>query len=333
VGEMDSPLIQGDDISGELGSVVNETGLLADAFSRLTGPEDEDTVFWYEIPTNPQYPVRLYGAPIDVGYILAETFYPKLEAAVFTSATLAVDEKFDFIAFRLGVEEDYRGELYPSPFDMRRQLYIAVAEFTGTPKGDLARYTREVADLVQKLTRDSDAGTLALFTSRRMLREAYDVVKEPLERDGWMVLGQTLDGGQADLLERFKLTRRSVLFGIDSFWEGIDVPGEALEQLVIARLPFAVPTEPLNQARCEIIEEDGGNPFIEYSVPEAALKLKQGIGRLIRTMDDVGVAVICDARVVRSRWGKMILNSLPVPAVSYKDYEHLAEDVRKFLRG
>ncbi len=325
------PLDGGDDLAGELRRLFGEVKTLKSCFDTLTGEGDADFVFWYDIPSNPQWPIRLYAAPVDVGAVLQEDFYPKLDSTIFTSATMTVDDSFNYISYRLGVEEEFDSDIFESPFDMRRQLYIAIPDFLGSPKGNVERFTKEVANLTSTLALKQKSGTLALFTSSRMLRDAYSLVKPSFQTHGRMLLGQGLDGGQADLLERFKLYKDSVLFGLNSFWEGIDVPGDALELLIIARLPFDVPSDPLVEARCELIEEDGGNPFMEYSVPEAALKLKQGIGRLIRTTEDVGVAVICDARIIRSRWGKVILNSLPVTPIEYKHIDQLVDDIGGFL--
>ncbi len=330
--EAELDLVEGDDVLGEFRRLRGEVASLRENFNRLTGPGEENMVFWYEVPSNTRLGVRLQGAPLDIGRVLREQLYPNLTTAVFTSATLTVADRFDYLAGRLGIE-DARGEIYPSPFDMRAQLMIAVAHFVGNPKLDPKGFTQGMSELVRKLPEDLNAGTLVLFTNQRMLHKVWDDAAPVLDRAGWLVLAQGISGAQAELLDRFRRERKSVLLGVDSFWEGIDVPGESLELSIIARLPFGVPTEPLVAARNEKIEREGGNPFMEYSLPEATLRLRQGLGRLIRTTEDVGVAVICDPRIVRSRWGRIIAGSLPVTLQQYDNYADLARDLRRFLRG
>lgn len=324
---------EGDDIFNELQRLSIEAGRLAAAFGRLTGGGEENTVFWVEVPSSSRGAVTLYGAPLDVGSVLKQALYPRLHSLVLTSATLTVDNRFDYLKSRLGIEEEAAGGIYDSPFDLRGQLFIAVADFLGDPKRDEKEFTRRVARLAQRLPTELDAGTFILFTSQRMLRNVHDLSGPQLEREGWLTLAQGRSGGRADMLQRFREERRSVLYGVDSFWEGVDIPGESLELAIIARVPFAVPTEPLVEARSEKIRREGGDPFREYTLPEAALRLRQGIGRLIRTTEDVGVAVICDPRLIHSRWGKTILRSLPVGPLEYHDYDSLLADLRGFLRG
>lgn len=331
--ELETVLTEGDDLLGEFRRLVVEVGGLLDQFVRLTGEGEENTVFWFEVQrSGNRQNVVLRGAPLDVGKVLNDKLYPKLTGAIFTSATLTVAESFDYIASRLGIPEA-RGQIYPSPFELNSQLMICVAGFLGNPKQNTDDFATNIGEMVSRLPEELDTGTLVLFTSQRMLRQVWDQAAPVLERDGWLTLAQGVSGAQTELLDRFRKERKSVLFGVDSFWEGIDVPGQSLELSIIARLPFAVPTDPLVQARSEKIEREGGNSFMQYSLPEATLRLRQGIGRLIRTTEDVGVAVICDPRILHSRWGKVIANSLPVAPMEYSDYASLLRDTKKFLAG
>lgn len=325
----------GDDVFGEYRRLINDVAGLIENYRLLTGEKAENTVYWYEEPSGTgrgrNASTALYGAPLDVGEILNKTLYPKLESLVLTSATLAVNKEYKYISGRLGIN-DYIGGIYKSPFDIRAQLHIAVADFLGNPKADPAKFTRGIGKLSYLLPKELDSGTLVLFTSRYMMNEVYDLVGSSLDREGWLTLLQGTGSSQSEMLRKFRDERKSVLFGVSSFWEGIDVPGESLELAIIARLPFDVPTDPLVAARSEKISSDGGNPFMEYSLPEAALKLRQGIGRLIRKTDDVGVAVICDSRITQSRWGAILRNSLPVTPVAYRDYDEMLADMKKFLK-
>ncbi|MBS1262556.1 MAG: putative ATP-dependent helicase DinG [Calditrichaeota bacterium] len=330
--DVEEGLLGGDDVLARLRSLRGDLAELARAFFALTGPPPENTVLWYTVGREPRHGVNLQAAPLDVSLVLGEMLYPKLKSLVLTSATLTVRGEFDFIRNRLGLMKA-RGAKYPSPFEMSRQLFISVADFLGTPKENEERFVKGVARLAYRLPTELDAGTLVLFTSQRMLAEAYDQAAKPLERAGWITFAQGVGTSQAEMLDRFRAERASVLFGVDSFWEGIDVPGESLELLLIARLPFHVPSDPLVEARSEKIRDSGGNSFIEYTVPEAILKLRQGIGRLIRRTGDYGVAVICDPRLVRSRWGKMMVDSLPVAPVVHNEYDTLFNDLLAFLEG
>jgi len=327
--EVELSLGAGDDLQGELKRIWIDIKDELFKFVVLTGKENEDIVFWYEIPSNPKFSVRLYGSPLNIGEKLNKSLYSRLTSAVFTSATLTVGENFEYIAGRLGLKE-YSSTIYDSPFNTQAQLYLAAATFLGNPKYDPERYTKMVARLSFRLASELDLGSLTLFTSQRMQRDAYNFIKQDFERVDRLLLGQKIDGSRLNILEQFKRNRGSALFGLDSFWEGVDVPGEALELLIIAKLPFDVPTDPLVQARSEKIEKEGGNAFIDYSLPEVALKLRQGIGRLIRTVNDTGVAVICDPRLVKSRWGKIILDSLPIQVTEYTDFDELMKNLKSF---
>jgi ATP-dependent DNA helicase DinG len=333
IDDLDDLPPQCEDLHNECKRLRNDVESLTVNFRKLTGKPVDNIVTWYEIPgnNNRRQSIRLYGAPLDVGTVLTEKLYPKLQSLVLTSATLAVNKNFKYISGRLGIDEFITG-FYSSPFQMEKQLHIAVVNFAGHPKGDQREFSKGLAQLIQRLPLELDAGTLALFTSQVLLSEVYDQSSSYLERSGWMTLAQRFSGGQSELLQRFRDNRKSVLFGVDSFWEGIDVPGESLELAIIAKLPFDVPTEPLIEARSEKLAQAGKNPFMHYTLPESALKLRQGIGRLIRTTKDVGAAVICDPRLIESRWGKVLANSLPVQPVFYTTHDELVHNLEKFLR-
>ncbi|MCK4596725.1 ATP-dependent helicase DinG, partial [bacterium] len=177
----------------------------------------------------------------------------------------------------------------------------------------------------------SRGGALVLFTSYEMLDRAYKELKESLGQQGILVLGQGKDGSRTNILNRFRQEHESVLMGTNSFWEGVDIPGESLRSLVLTKLPFLVPTEPLVEAHMEELEKQGRNSFTEYVLPEAVIRFRQGFGRLIRRRDDRGVVLILDRRVLSTRYGSTFLRSLPTRTWALDSPQALVEDIRRWL--
>ncbi|MBM4195177.1 MAG: hypothetical protein FJ202_12485, partial [Gemmatimonadetes bacterium] len=257
--------------------------------------------------------VGVASVPLDLAPILREDLFRRTETCVVTSATLSVGTTFDFVAARLGLDEDDVEPLtasLSSPFDFTRQALLAIPTDVPVPAGGDRRHVERVAQIAADLVRAADGGVFLLFTSHRDVREAARLMREAgIERD-WPLLVHGEDGRDA-LLKRFRAHGDAVLLGTASFWEGVDVPGRALRGLVLARIPFRVPTEPITAAHCEAIEHRGGDAFAEYMVPHAALRLKQGFGRLVRTTGDRGAVVICDPRLVTKGYGRSLLEALP----------------------
>jgi ATP-dependent DNA helicase DinG len=236
-----------------------------------------------------------------------------VETVVMTSATLAAGGTYDFLRDRVGLslppEPVKYAEILPSPFDFASQCLFAVPTDTPDPRSDEPGHDRAVVQAVEEIAAASDGGLFVLFTSHAALRRAATAIRQRIGAR-WPLLVQ----GEAPrdyLLRRFRDLGRAVLLGTDSFWEGVDVPGRSLRGLILAKLPFKVPTEPVTAARIEALEARGLNGFTHYLLPLAALKLKQGFGRLIRTKSDVGVVVLMDHRVVSRRYGQILLASLP----------------------
>jgi ATP-dependent DNA helicase DinG len=226
-----------------------------------------------------------------------------------TSATLAVGQR-DLLYFRRRIGAIDADPLQlGSPFDFRTQMQLFVVQKMPDPRD--ARYHEALAHWVAHFVEQTNGRAFVLFTSYRGMQQVAAEMQEFFESKDMNLLVQGQGAPRGQLLERFKNTERSVLFGTDSFWMGVDVPGDALSNVIITRLPFAVPDHPLIEAKLELIEERGGDAFSEYSLPEAILKLRQGVGRLIRTKSDKGIVVILDNRIVTKPYGRAFLKALP----------------------
>jgi predicted DnaQ family exonuclease/DinG family helicase len=309
-----------DDLSGEIKSVLDQTGELYEAFQFFLNSDRENYVFWYDVTgSGGKENLYLYAAPLDVSSILSEKLYANMKSIIFTSATMTIESRFKYMAKKLGLDGygDDRLEtlLLGTPFDLKSQLRIIAPSFVASPKTQVV-YERDIADIIKFLGSDHDNGTLVLFTNYQQMTNVFYSVKNTFLKKDRLIAVQGRETNRTSLIKQFKAVRNSFLFGTDSFWEGIDVPGEALHTLILAKLPFAVPTDPVVQARIEELEKAGADSFMSYSVPETILKFRQGIGRLIRHRDDSGIIIILDSRTVNTRWGRAFLNSLPVePAV------------------
>lgn len=253
----------------------------------------------------------LKAAPIDVSRVLDEALLSHKEAVVFTSATLTVDGAFAYYRQRTGLNlhaERLTEMLAPSPFDLTEQLLLCVP--SDMPEPSAPEYNQAVVDALGRICEVTRGGTLALFTARTRMHQAYSALKQCLENQGMTPLCQDLTGPRWELLERLKADPTSVLFGLKSFWEGVDVPGDALRCVVIAKLPFGVPTDPILQARQEHARAQGLNPMEDYYLPEAILAFKQGFGRLIRTAKDTGVVFVLDRRILTRPYGRRFFRSI-----------------------
>ena len=295
----------------EIQALLNRLEASAGAIDEIFFNRSKEKVYWIEI--NEKWNnIKLNGAHINVGSILIDNVYSQFDTTIMTSATLTIDNKFNFLKGRLGLselsQENIREGIFPSHFDYKNHVIIGVPKDIPEPKEDT--FSGHIAPLILKSIIISDGRAFVLFTSYKMLDAVYSIISEQLEEHKIIALKQGTDN-RHNLLEKFKADIRSVLFATSSFWEGVDVVGEALESIIIVRLPFKVPTEPIMQARYEYIENSGGNPFYDYSIPLAVLRFKQGFGRLIRKKTDKGAILILDKRIVEKSYGKSFLNSLP----------------------
>jgi ATP-dependent DNA helicase DinG len=301
----------------EVNNLVRRAGELRQAFQAVLEGKELNMVYWWERRGRG---VFLEATPIDVAPILRERLFASVDTVILTSATLAVGGNFDFLKRRLGIE-NAKERILDSHFDYPSQALLYTPLHLPDPReptfGPLA------AEEVVRLLKATRGRAFVLFTSYSQMRDVFERVR-PQVRYPMLIQGSM---PRTEMLERFRKTPHSVLFGTSSFWQGVDVQGEQLSAVLIDRLPFAVPSDPIIAARIRQINEEGGNAFMDYQVPQAVLALKQGFGRLIRSQTDRGVLAILDHRMMRKHYGKTFLESLP----RYRMTNRL-DDVKAFMR-
>jgi predicted DnaQ family exonuclease/DinG family helicase len=294
---------------------------------------DPEKVYWVDVPSSPRYPPRIQSAPLEVGRLLDEKFYDHLKTAVFTSATLAVNQDFEFISHRLGLDrgsaERTLSVCLDSPFDIDSEVTVLTAGFLPSPRA--AGFQEAAVESLAEILGSGIGKSMVLFTSHNSLRAAAESLEDRLGSAGIDIFSQESSFTTERVLRRFKSSSRAVLLGTDTFWEGVDLPGELLELLVLFKLPFTVPDRPWFKANLDKIEQDGRNAFSELSLPDAVVKFRQGFGRLIRSSRDRGCVVVLDSRIENSSFGSVFLRSVGGMKHKCKSAKEIADQVRIWL--
>ncbi|KGA99109.1 DNA polymerase III subunit epsilon [Alkalihalobacillus alcalophilus ATCC 27647 = CGMCC 1.3604] len=299
---------------------------------------DLNYVYWIEIEAKgAKNAAFLYKKPIDVAETLADRFFTEKKSVVLTSATLTVNQSFDYQVERLGLEDfGVKRLLIPTSFDYEKQARLLLpTDMPSIKEVSETEYAMEVAIKIERISQETKGKILVLFTSFEMLRAVYEYMKDlRTDETTTTIIAQGItSGSRIKLIKLFKQSESGLLFGTSSFWEGIDMPGAELEHLVIVRLPFSPPGEPHIEAQFEKAKEAGLNPFMAVSLPQAIIRFKQGFGRLIRTKEDKGCIYILDRRISTTRYGSAFVKSLPPIPISKGKLERLLEEVQEFQKN
>ena len=330
--EDENNFVTGKEIVDEVTQIYKESTEMVDIFYSCLSCEGNNLCFWAE-STDGNENIKLVSVPINIADILEEKLFGNLTVTVLVSATLLVENSFRYFKERVGlmglgkVREFATG----SSFDFDNQVLAILPSFIEEPQNK--GFVIDIADLLLKVILSTRRGTLILFTSYKLLNAVYERLVETLHQNNILLLAQGRSGSKNAIIKGFKENKDSVLLGTYSFWEGFDVPGEALENLIITKLPFPPPMEPIIEARSEYAESLGFRPFDSLLVPEAVIKLRQGFGRLIRSKDDKGIVILLDTRLIKRKYGERFLRSLPshVEIVHYE--EDLLERIKNFWQG
>lgn len=313
---------EAEDKEGKISEFVNYTNRLESFlanFNFINTFEDEEFIYWIEV-NEKKNNSKLVATPLKVDNELSENLYENLKQIIFTSATIAIVKNFKYFKESIGLQEETYDKIIASPFDYDKQMKVYLPEGISAPND--RNFLDDVQNLLEKLIIKSKGRTFVLFTSYRALNYVYYSIRKELEKNGIELFIQGMYP-RTKLVELYKKSNYPVLFGTDSFWEGVDVKGDKLSSVVIVKLPFKVPNDPITEAIIEKYEEQGKNSFLEYQIPESVIKFKQGIGRLIRSKEDRGVITILDNRVITKRYGKYFLKSIPTRNIIKKDIKEI----------
>ena len=300
-------------------TIASRAADLGRSLEIIFSSDDPDWLNWYE---KRERGIIFHASPLDVSRDMSEMLYDNVKTIIFTSATLSTNGNFDYIRSCLGISENAFEGIYPSHFDFKTQTIMYIPDDLPAPNS--RDFAVEAGKRIMEILMITSGRALILFTSYYNMDIVYDLINGRLP---YTVFRQG-DAPRSILLERFRDDTHSVLLATGSFWQGVDVPGEALSCLIVDKLPFDSPGDPLVSARIESIYSKGGNPFMEYQLPSAIISLKQGLGRLIRKRTDRGLLAVLDVRILTERYGRFFFNSLPDMTVSNR-----LEDIRSFFEG
>lgn len=318
----------------ELIQLDQELTRLRENINRIFLNATEQDVAWIDIDFRSyQNATTIYLQPVSISQQLQELFFMNKKSVIITSATLSIDNQFNYILNELGLKESTKTISVPSPFDYRNKVKVFVPEDLPDIRSvSHEEYVAAITEQIISIAEVTKGRILTLFTAQDMLRKTFTLMKESGLLEDYALIAQGITSGSRSRLTRnFQKFDKAILFGTSSFWEGIDIPGEDLSCLIMVRLPFTPPDDPFMQAKCDETKRLGGNPFMEVSLPEAVLRFKQGFGRLIRTEQDKGVFIIFDRRIVTAKYGKWFFNSIPDVDVMEMENEQMLKKIRNWL--
>lgn len=317
-----------EELCDALQATARNLDILRQRWNWLLRAEDEAYVCWYELPNKENALIVLNAVPLDVGESLL-ALYERLNAAIFTSATLSLADDFSYFQSRVGLDRvagQVRAENFGQPFDHEQAVHLSVPTYMPDPNDP--KFAPALAELLFDVCTFTQKHTMALFTSYKLLKQ----IEQLLQDKELFVCAQGADQARSKLLDEFRHgPPAALLLGTDSFWEGIDLPGDTLEIVVLTKLPFPVPSDPLVSAEEERLKALGKSAFSDYSLPQAILALRQGFGRLLRSKTDRGAVILTDARIVRKSYGKRVLKALPCEAKTYFTLSSLLLDLKQFF--
>ncbi len=283
-------------------------------FKFIQEMDDNNFIYWVSV-NGVKNNAKLVATPLKINDELDKSLYINLDHIVFTSATIAIGDDFNYFKESIGLTEETLEKVIHSPFDYDRQMRVYIPSDVPLPNDK--NFTYEIKDFIKELVRRAKGNTFILFTSYSSLNYMYYMIKDELEEEGYDLFIQGM-APRNQIVNMYKMSKKPVLFGTDSFWEGVDVKGEKLSSVILVKLPFKVPSDPVVEAIIENLNAEGKNAFLEYQIPESIIKFKQGIGRLIRSKDDRGIITILDTRTIKKRYGKLFLDAIPTKNILVK---------------